>query len=62
MICFSDMGTSDDVMMTFGSLYWLSGFTMLLLTTVFQMTRIITTEVFTPELLLRIVEKYKVRP
>lgn len=49
-------------MMAFSSLYWLSGFGTLMVTTLCEMTRIITTEVFQPELMLQIVEKHKVRP
>lgn len=51
---------TNDVMFCFSSLYWLSGFGTLIATTIRGATRIITTESFSPELLLRIVEKYKV--
>lgn len=50
----------DDVMLCFSSLYWLSGFGTLISTTIRGATRIITTESFSPELFLYIVEKYKV--
>lgn len=49
-------------MMAFSSLYWLSGFGTLMVTTLSEMTRVLTTEVFQPELMLRIIEKHKVRP
>lgn len=51
---------SDDVMFCFSSLYWLSGFGTLISTTIRGTTRIITTESFSPELFLYIVQKYKV--
>lgn len=40
--------------------YWISGLICLLTGTLFGATRIITTEVFSPELQLRIIEQYKV--
>ncbi len=50
----------EDVMFCFSSLYWISGFGTLIATTITGATRIITTESFSPELFLYIVEKYKV--
>lgn len=47
-------------MFCFSSLYWLSGFGTLMATTINGATRIITTESFSPELFMYIVEKYKV--
>lgn len=46
--------------MCFSSLYWLSGLVVLLKGTLCGATRIITTETYSPELQLRIVEQYKV--
>lgn len=50
----------DEVMFCFSSLYWLSGFGTLIATTMSGSTRIITTEIFTPELFLYIIKKYNV--
>lgn len=47
-------------MFCFSSLYWLSGFGTLMATTISGATRIITTESFSPELFLHIIETYKV--
>lgn len=47
-------------MMAFSSLYWMSGFGTLMVTTLSELTRVITTELFQPELMLQIVEKHKV--
>ncbi|KAJ6637736.1 putative CoA ligase CCL7 [Pseudolycoriella hygida] len=52
--------SADDVMLNFSSLYWLTGWATLLMTTLHSATRIITKQPFTPELWLRIVEEYKV--
>lgn len=49
-------------MSDFNSLYSLTGFGTLIATTILGSTRIITTEVFKPELMLEIIEKYQVRP
>lgn len=43
----------------FSSLYWLSGLASLLMTTYQNMTRVVTTQPFTPELLLEICKKNK---
>lgn len=51
---------SSDTLLAFSSLYWLSGWYVLLLGMLNGGTRIITTETYTPELQLRLVEKYKV--
>ncbi|XP_055297521.1 luciferin 4-monooxygenase-like [Sitodiplosis mosellana] len=59
MTQFSVIGVND-VMLCFSSLYWLSGLVILLKGTLCGATRIITTEAYSPELQLRIVEQYKV--
>lgn len=46
-------------MLCFSSLYWISGLIVLFTGTLFGATRIITTQVFSPELQLRIIEQYK---
>lgn len=51
---------SDDVVMCFSSLYWISGWIALIAGTLNGATRLITTETFTPELYLRFIEQYKV--
>lgn len=48
------------MMLGFSSLYWISGVNILLSGTMRGATRIITTDVFTPELELRLIEQYKV--
>uniref|UniRef100_A0A7G3AB14 Putative acyl-coa synthetase n=1 Tax=Lutzomyia longipalpis TaxID=7200 RepID=A0A7G3AB14_LUTLO len=50
----------NGLMLCFSSLYWLSGIMHLLLTTFCGMTRIITTQTFSPELFLSMVAQYKV--
>ncbi|XP_031628269.1 4-coumarate--CoA ligase-like 7 [Contarinia nasturtii] len=50
----------SDIMLCFSSLYWLSGLMVLLKGTICGATRIITTEPYSPELQLRLMEKYKV--
>lgn len=52
---------SDNVTFSFSSLYWLSGLATLLVGTFAGNKRIITTEPFSPELLLSIIEKFKVQ-
>lgn len=47
-------------MLCFSSLYWISGLIVLLTGTLFGGTRIITTQVFSPELYLRLIEQYNV--
>lgn len=51
---------SDDVMLCFSSLYWLTGCLTLLRCALFGTIRLITTEPFTPELQLRLIEQYRV--
>lgn len=56
----SEIGNFSDVMLCFSPLFWVSGFGMLLRGTLVGATRIITTEAFAPETMLRIVEQYNV--
>lgn len=49
-----------EILFTFSSLYWLSGIGNLLKATYFGATRIITTKPYAPELLLQLIEKYKI--
>lgn len=49
-------------MSDFNSLYSVTGFGTLIATTISGSTRIITTEAFQPELMLNVIEKYKVCP
>lgn len=50
---------SHDVTMAFSSLYWITGVGTLLAGTVAGATRVITTQSFTPELQLDLIERYK---
>lgn len=50
----------EDVLISFMTLFGLTGFGTMLATTVSGAIRIITTENFRPELMLNIIEKYKV--
>lgn len=50
----------NDVMLGFSSLYWISGVNILLGGMMRGATRIITTDIFSPELELRLIEQYKV--
>ena len=55
-----DLCTSDDVLLSISSLQWISGHNTLLLGTISGATRIITSEPFSPTLLLRLINDYKV--
>lgn len=55
-----NVNKASDVFLNFSSLYWLSGVIVLLKGTLTGATRVITTEPFSPELQLRLIEKYKV--
>lgn len=50
----------DEIILCFSTVYWFSGILTLLLGTLQGATRLITTESFSPELSLRIIDKYKV--
>lgn len=51
---------SNDIMLNFSQLYWITGMMSLLWGTLFGTTRIITTEQFSPELAFRLIPQYKV--
>lgn len=51
---------ANDITFSFSTLYWLSGVQIMLLSILDSATRIITTDTFTPELMLRLVEQYKI--
>lgn len=51
---------SDDVLLCFSSLYWLTGLVFLIAGTVNGVKRIITTQPFSPELQFRLIEQYRV--
>ncbi|XP_055308228.1 probable 4-coumarate--CoA ligase 1, partial [Sitodiplosis mosellana] len=55
-----DAFTSNDVLLSFSSLYWVTGWYMLLAGTIQGANRIITTETYDPEMHLRLIEQYKV--
>lgn len=50
----------DDILLSFSSLYWFCGLYMLLKGTLNGATRITTTQEFTPELQIRLIEQYHV--
>ncbi|XP_037033669.1 4-coumarate--CoA ligase 1-like [Bradysia coprophila] len=50
----------QDIVFTFSSLYWISGVIILISTTLNGSCRIITTEKFTPELMVAIIEEHQV--
>ncbi|CAD7089736.1 unnamed protein product [Hermetia illucens] len=49
-----------DILLCFSSLYWLSGVLSLIVGTIRGLTRIITSQPFTPELMLGLIERYRV--
>ncbi|XP_031621711.1 4-coumarate--CoA ligase-like 7 [Contarinia nasturtii] len=57
---FNVIFSSYDVLLAFSSLYWVTGWITLVGGTINGATRIITTESYTPELHLRLIEKYRV--
>lgn len=59
MIRIANMGCND-ILLTFSSLYWLSALCILMMSTLQGATRVITTDTFTPERLLSIIENYRV--
>lgn len=50
----------NDVVLGFSTLYWVSGWLMFLNGTFFNGTRIITTDPFSPEKMVQLIETYKV--
>lgn len=54
------MITSTDVLFSFSTLYWISGFYILLMNTLNGATRVITKQKFSPELQLRLIEQYHI--
>lgn len=52
--------SSNDVMLSFSSLYWISGIHTILFGTFSGGCRIITTSIFSPDLQLRLIEQYKI--
>lgn len=54
------MLNADDIMLDLNSLHWVTGFWFLLLATLNGATRLMTTEKFSPETQLRLIEQYKV--
>lgn len=57
---FNNMIHSDDVMLCFSQLFWISGVLTILVGTLNGAKRIITTEIFSPELQIRMIENYKI--
>lgn len=59
MVIQFDVIHSNDILLAFSSLYWLSGWDVLLLGMLNGATRIITTQSYSPELQLQLIEQYK---
>lgn len=53
-------GEGNDVMLGFSTIYWISGLLMYIVGGMRGVLRIITTEKFTPDLLLEIIETHRV--
>lgn len=56
----SSVISHNNVVLCFSTLYWISGIDTLIFGTLTGATRIITTDIFTPELQLRLIEQYKI--
>lgn len=52
--------THEDIVLSFSSLYWISGILILISTTLNGSCRIITTEKFTPKSMLAMIEEHEV--
>lgn len=50
----------DDIVLSFGSFHWFTSLWALSLTALYGATRVITSEPFSPELQLKLIEKYKI--
>lgn len=59
-VTFNISNSFTDVLLTFGSIFWISGLSMMVMGTLYGGARIITTAPFSPELQLYLIEKYKV--
>lgn len=57
---FPNVICSDDIVLGFGTLYWITGLIVLITGTVEGATRVITTEMFSPKMFLRIIEEHQV--
>lgn len=54
------MVCQDDIMTSFSTPYWISGMITVILCPLRGLCRVITTESFTPDLLLNIIEEHRV--
>lgn len=54
------MMREDDVVLAFSTIYWISGLLLLINMAVKGYCRLITTDCFSPELALEIIEEHKV--
>lgn len=50
----------DDILLTFSTINWISGLLLLIFSAIKGFRRIITTERFTPELMLNMIEEHRV--
>lgn len=51
----------SDVAMTWSTIYWITGISILCISVIRGLTRVITTDPFTPARMFSFIEKYKVR-
>lgn len=54
------MAHEDDIVLTFSTVYWISGLLLLICSAIKGYRRVITTERFTPELMLNMIEEHRV--
>lgn len=52
--------TGDDVVLSFSTIYWISGLLQVIATALITFCRLMTTERFTPELALDMIEEHRV--
>lgn len=59
--CIENIAREDDVVLTFSTIYWISGLLLLVCSAIKGFRRIITTERFSVELMLEMIEEHRVR-
>lgn len=58
--CVGSAALEDDIILTFSTIYWISGLLMLVGSAIKGYCRVISTEGFSPELMLNIVKEHRV--
>lgn len=58
--CVDSMAREDDIVLAFSTIYWISGLLLLLNMAIKGYCRLITTDGFTPELALEMIEEHQV--